>query len=116
MERQGLYERFKNLEWQQQLGNLASTLATVSTQSTIQQQDKLTCHLLREAALMIEWCAKDVPVDFHLELAAIQKECLAWRRAFPIETARSLLSIHARHQSERLLQIAGLLSKEMERI
>lgn len=109
MERQALYERFKTLDWQQQLGNLASTLATISTQSTIQAQDKLTSHLLREAALMIEWCAKNVPTDFHLELAAIQKECLAWIIAFPIESARNLLSIHARHQSERVLQMAGLL-------
>ena len=61
MERQALYERFKHLDWQQQLGNLASTLATISTQSMIEEQDKLTSHLLREAALMIEWCAKDEP-------------------------------------------------------
>jgi hypothetical protein len=109
MERQALYERFKTLDWQQQLGNLASTLATISTQSTIPAQDKLTSLLLREAALMIEWCAKNVPTDFHSELAAIQKECLAWNIAFPIESARSLLSIHARHQSERVLQMTGLL-------
>ena len=116
MERQALYERFKTLDWQQQLGNLASTLATVSTQSTIPEQDKLTSYLLREAALTIEWCAKDVPADFHLELAAIQKECLAWKRLFPIESARYLLSIHARHQSERVLQMAGLLSQELESV
>lgn len=29
MERQKLYERFTTLDWQQQLGNLASTLATI---------------------------------------------------------------------------------------
>lgn len=107
-----LYERFKTLDWQQQLGNLASTLATISTQSIIPEQDKLTSHLLREAALMIEWCAVGVPVDFQLELTAIQKECLAWKRSFPIEPARNLLSIHARHQSERVLQMTGLLSDE----
>jgi hypothetical protein len=112
MERQALYERFKTLDWQQQLGNLASTLATISTQSTIPKQDKLTSHLLREAALMIEWCAVGVPADFHLELAAIQKECLVWKRVFPVESARNLLSLHTRHQSERVLQMAGLLIDE----
>jgi hypothetical protein len=116
MERQALYDRLNSLSWQEQLGNLASTLATISTQSTIQEQDKLTSHLLREVALMIEWCAKNVPDEFHLELAAIQKECLAWQRAFPIETARDLLAVHTRHQSDRAIQMAGLLSKEVERV
>ena len=42
MERKALYEKIKTQTWQQQLGNLASTLATISTQATIPQQDKLT--------------------------------------------------------------------------
>lgn len=109
MERLVLYKRFKTLDWQQQLGNLASNLATVSTQSTVTQNDKLTRHLLREAALMIEWSAASVPKDFLLELAAMQRELLAWLRVFPIEEVRSLLSLHARNRSDRLLQMAGLL-------
>ena len=80
MERQALYERFQTLDWQQQLGNLASTLAKIATQSTKHKQDKLTSLLLREAALMIEWCATNVPQNFCLELAGMQKELLAWRR------------------------------------
>jgi hypothetical protein len=109
MERPALYERFKTLDWQQQIGNLASNLATVSTQSTVTQNDKLTRHLLREAALMIEWSAASVPKDFLLELAALQRELLAWLRVFPVEEVRSLLSLHARNRSDRLLQMAGLL-------
>lgn len=110
MERQALYERFKALDWQHQLGNLASTLATVSTQSIIPEQDKLTSHLMREAALMIEWCATNVPEIFLLELAAMQRELLAWKRVFPLEGVRNLLALHTRNQSDRLLQMAGLLS------
>jgi hypothetical protein len=112
MERQALYERFKSLDWQHQLGNLASTLATVSTQSTIPNQDKLTSYLMREAALMIEWSAANVPENFLLELAAMQRELLAWKRAFPIEGIRNLLALHTRNQSDRLLQMAGLLPNE----
>ncbi len=110
MERQALYERFKALDWQQQLGNLASTLATVSTQSIIPEQDKLTSHLMREAALMIEWCAANVPEKFLLELAAMQRELLAWKRVFPLDGVRNLLALHTRNQSDRLLQMARLLS------
>jgi hypothetical protein len=112
MERQALYERFKSLDWQHQLGNLASTLATVSTQSTIPNQDKLTNHLMREAALMIEWCAANVPEKFLLELAAMQRELLAWKRVFPLDGVRNLLALHTRNQSDRLLQMAGLLPDE----
>ncbi|MFB2916856.1 MULTISPECIES: hypothetical protein [Aerosakkonema] len=109
MERQKLYERFINLDWQQQLGNLASTLATISSQAIVEKHDLLTNHLLREAALMIEWCATNVPKEFLLELAGIQRELLAWQKAFPVEQARNILSLYARNQSDRLLQMAGLI-------
>lgn len=107
MEREALYERIKTQTWQQQLGNLASTLANISTQATIPQQDKLTTYLLRDAALIIEWCALNVPESFHPELAAIQKECLAWKKVFPEDATRNLLSIHTRHQSDRILEMTG---------
>jgi hypothetical protein len=42
-----------------------------------------------------------------LELAAMQRELLTWQRIWPVETARSLLALHARNQSDRILQIAG---------
>ena len=113
MERKALYEKIKAQSWQQQLGNLASTLATISTQATIPQQDKLTTYLLRDAALIIEWGAQNVPEPFHPELAAIQKECLAWKQVFPNEATRKLLSIHTRHQSDRILEMAGLSNDEM---
>ncbi|MDF0555044.1 hypothetical protein [Kamptonema sp. UHCC 0994] len=109
MERQALYQSFKTLNWQQQLGNLASTIATISTQSMIPQHDKLTHHLLREAALLIEWCAFNVPPDLQLELALLQREIMAWHKIYPLEEARNLLSLQTRHQSERILQMSGLL-------
>lgn len=112
MERQKLYERFITLDWQQQLGNLASTLATLSQQSTNPQQDTLTNHLLREAALMIEWSASNVPQEFLLELAGMQRELLAWRKDFPIESARNILSLYARNQADRLLEMSGLLEDD----
>lgn len=107
MKRQTLYENFKKLTWQQQLGNLASTLAKISTQSIEPQLDQLTLYLLREASLIIEWSAQNVPQQFHLELASIQRECLEWEKIFPIEDGRILLSLNTRHQSYRILYIAG---------
>ena len=37
----------------------------------------------------------------------MQRELLTWQRIWPVETARSLLALHVRNQSDRILQIAG---------
>jgi hypothetical protein len=112
MKRQTLYSRYSKLDWQQQLGNLASTLASLSNRATVPQHDLLTTSLLREAALMIEWCAANVPQKYLLELAGIQRELLTWEKAFPIEQARTILALHTRNQSDRLLQMAQLIEEK----
>lgn len=104
---EALYERYKKMTWQQQLGNMASTLARVSNNATVPEHDQVVTMCLREAAYFIEWSAPQVPPEFLLELAAMQREILAWRRVWPIEAARSLLALHSRNQSNRLLQMAG---------
>ncbi|MBI1880080.1 MAG: hypothetical protein HYR94_17985 [Chloroflexi bacterium] len=109
MENQSLRERYEVLDWPQQLGNLASTLARLSTRATSPQHDALVTSLLREAALLIEWSAPRVPSSFWLELATLQRELLAWHRVWPLDSARSLLALEARNRSDRLLQMAGLV-------
>jgi hypothetical protein len=109
MPRQHLRERFKNLDWKQQLGNLASTLARISTRTPYPEYDNLVVDLLQEAALFIEWGAPHAPDDLLLELATTQKEILAWKRVWPLEDARQLLTLFARNRSDRLLQMAGLV-------
>ena len=108
MERQQLQERFQQLEWEQQIGNLASTLARISSRSSSPKYDDLVSDLLREAALFIEWSASYVPETLLLDLAPLQREVLAWRRVWPQDTLRSLLSLQTRHISERLLRLANL--------
>lgn len=111
---QNLYEKFTALTWQKQLGNIASTLANISKQATIPQSDELTMYLLREVVLMIEWCAKNVPQSFHLELAIIQKELLAWQKVFPVDQVRNILALQLRNQADILLDFSGLLNSEFE--
>jgi hypothetical protein len=108
MERQSLYERFKTLSWQQQIGNIASTLANISRYADSPVYDELTKLSLREAALAIDWCVPNVPQQFLLDLAMMHREILAWWQVFPVEP-RSLLALHSRHQSDRLLVMAGLM-------
>jgi len=109
MDVEQLRERFATLDWPQQLGNLASTLARVSARASAPQYDTLVINLLREAALFIEWSAPHVPPAFRQELATMQREVLAWWRVWPVHPARALLVLHARNQSDRLLRMAGLI-------
>lgn len=110
MDTRQLQERFEKLDWKHQLGNLASTLARVSTRVTDPEYDDLVVDLLQEAALFIEWGVFYVPDNFLLELAAMQKEVLGWKRVWPLAAARSLLMLYARNRSDRLLEMAGLIN------
>jgi hypothetical protein len=103
-----LQARFEKLDWQKQLGNLASTLARVSSRASLPEHDHLVIDLLQEAALFIEWGVPRIPSTFLLELATMQKEILAWKRVWPLEAARPLLALYARNRSDRLLEMAEL--------
>jgi hypothetical protein len=105
---QSFGERYVRMTWRQQLGNLASTLARLSSRCSRPEHDLLVTHLLREAALLIEWGAPHTPSAVHPDLAAMQREVLAWRDHWPLDQARPLLALRARQMSEALLRMAGL--------
>lgn len=107
---QSFGERYVRMAWQQQLGNLASTLARLSSRCPRPEHDPLVADLLREAALLIEWSAPHTPPALHPDLAAMQHEVVAWRRDWPLDQARPLLALRARQMSEALLRMAGLVA------
>ena len=111
MQARELQERFERMDWRQQLGNLASTLARLSTRAPLAEYDALVVNLLQEAALVIEWSAAKAPQHALLQLATMQKEILAWQRLWPLAAARPLLALYARNRSDLLLQMAGLVEK-----
>jgi hypothetical protein len=106
--RQQLRQRYEKLDCTRQLGNLASTLARISSCATDPSHDSLVTDLLREAALFIEWSAPQVPTTLLPDLAAMQRELMAWRRGWPFERARPVMTLYARNASNRLLRMAGL--------
>ncbi len=108
MSRQSLRERYQQMAWPQQLGNLASTLARISSRCSCPEYDPLVANLLREAALLIEWSAPHTPPALHPDLAAMQREVVAWRQNWPLNQARSLLALRGRQMSEALLRVVGL--------
>ncbi|MGB9776753.1 MAG: hypothetical protein ACPL7C_09455 [Anaerolineae bacterium] len=108
-ERPEFRERFQQLPWPQQLGNLASTLARISSLCGQPEYDRLIRDLLREGAVLVEWSAASVPADLLPELAFLQREVLAWRAVWPLEGARHLLALRARLASDLLLYRAGFI-------
>jgi hypothetical protein len=107
--RQQLRQRYEKLDCTRQLGNLASTLARIASCATDPRHDSLVTDLLREAALFIEWSAPQVPTTLLPDLAAMQRELMAWRRGWPFERARPVMTLYARNASDRLLRMAGLV-------
>jgi hypothetical protein len=108
MKQRSFRERYKQMAWPQQLGNLASTMARLSSRCSRPEYDPLVLDLLREAALLIEWSAPHACSDIHPDLAAMQREVLAWRQDWPLDQARSLLALRARQMSDTLLRMAGI--------
>jgi hypothetical protein len=107
MNLESLEKKFKKMSWQQQIGNLASTLGRVSNQAKSAESDRIVLDGLREAAHIIEWSVPHVPAEFAFELVNMQRELSAWKRVWPVDNARYLLALHTRNQSHRLLQMAG---------
>ena len=107
MDREKLRQRFLQDEWPRQVGNLASTLGRLSSRAAAVRHDQMVADLLRQSALLMEWCAPNVPIEVAANLATMQRELVLWRRIWPNDPARSLLVLRARQMSDQLLDAAG---------
>lgn len=87
------------------LGNLASSLLRLSKWVRMKQRDESVIDLMHEIAWFMEWSGDLASV----ELADMQREICRWRRAWPIEPARSILAFRALQMSNRVLELSGLL-------
>jgi len=59
---------------------------------------------MREIAWLMEWSGDLASA----ELADMQREICRWRRVWPVEQARAILSLRALQMSNRILEISGL--------
>ncbi len=107
MDRDKLQRRYLRDEWPRQVGNLASTLARLSSRAGDARYDQVVASLLHEGTLFMEWCAPNVPPEVAVELASMQRELVLWRRIWPIDAARRLLALRTREMADRLLEAAG---------
>jgi hypothetical protein len=107
MDRDKLQKRYLQDEWPRQVGNLASTLARLSSRASDARFDPIVSDLLHEGTLLMEWCAPNAPLDIATELASMQRELVLWRRIWPNHASRPLLAFRAREMADRLLEAAG---------
>ena len=102
---QRLRERYLRDEPPVRLGNLASDLLRLGQWVQMRRNDDEIVDLMREIAWCMEWVGDSATA----ELADMQREICRWRRAWPAESARSILALRARQMSERVLEMSGLV-------
>ena len=86
------------------MGNLASSLLRLSNWVQKQHRDEAIIDLMREIAWFLEWNGDLASA----EIAAMQREICRWRRVWPVEQVRAILSLRALQMSNRILEISGL--------
>lgn len=107
-----LRDRFLRDPLSRRLGGLAATLGRVSSVARKSSDPANVARLLEEAKYLIEWTAADTEPEIASELVSIQTQINLWLRAWEkthqLREQRTLLSVHAKHWSNRVLDFSGL--------
>jgi hypothetical protein len=105
-------ERFLRDPLPRRLGGLAATLGRISSSARESSDPANVTRLLQEAKYLIEWTAADAEPEIAAELVSIQRQISLWLRAWEktnqLKEQRTLLSVHAKHWSDRALDFSGL--------
>ena len=108
-----LRSRFLNDPPPVRLGNLASSLARVSSCASRPAQHATVLTLLDECKHFIEWAGPEAEPDIQPELVRLQVELalwqLRWRRLQSGDSAARDLASTAREAADRVLGWSGLL-------
>ncbi len=105
-------ERYLRCNCRVRLGNLSSSLLRLNNWLTNHHRDDAIIDLMREIAWYMEWNGDMAPA----ELIDMQREMCRWRRAWPVEQARSILAFRARQISNRILELSGLLDQATHKV
>jgi len=108
-----LRERFLRDPLPRRLGGLSATLGRISSSARESSDSTNVAHLLEEAKYLIEWTAADAEPEIAAELVSMQTLITlwlkAWDKASQNKNQRTLLSVQAKHWSDRALDFSGLL-------
>lgn len=107
-----LRQRFLRDPLPLRLGGLAATLGRISSSARESSDPASVFRLLEEAKYLIEWTAADTEPEIAAELVSIQTQINLWLRAWEktnqLKEQRTLLSVQAKHWSDRTLDFSGL--------
>jgi hypothetical protein len=103
-----MHNRFMQDGGAVRMGNLASNLLRLCKWTQMRHKDDAIIDLMREIAWFMEWNG-DLALP---ELPNMQREVCRWRRVWPLEPARSILSLRARQMSDRILELSGLMNQD----
>jgi hypothetical protein len=115
MNHPGLKERYMSFSLPVRLGNLASSLAHLSTTAEMKSQHDHVPRMLRECKSFIEWTGPETEVEIAEQLVGLQVQLAIWQlswdsmRRDPIGTEQLVTS--ARASSDQVLQWSGLLDE-----
>lgn len=108
-----LRERFLRDPLPRRLGGLAATLGRISSSARESSDPATVVHLLEEAKYLIEWTAADTEPEVAAELVSMQTLVnlwlKAWDKASQNKQQRILLSVQAKHWSDKAMDFSGLL-------
>lgn len=108
-----LRERFLRDPLPRRLGGLAATLGRISSVARKSSDPTNVARLLEEAKYLIEWTAADTEPEVAAELVSMQTLInlwsKAWEKASQNKEQRTLLSVQAKHWSDRAMDFSGLI-------
>ena len=111
-----LKERFLRDPLPRRLGGLAATLGRVSSVARKSADPDNVVSLLEEAKYFIEWTAAETEPAIAAELVSMQTMINLWLRAWDKASRdkeqRTLLSVQAKHWSDRALDFSGLIEPQ----
>ncbi len=112
--KQKLRERFLRDPLPLRLHGLAAILSRVSSSARNSTDSLVVQNLLQEARYFIEWTAAEVEPEIGAELVSMQRLITLWLRAWEntrqYKQQRTLLSVQAKHWSDRAMDFSGLLT------
>ena len=108
-----LRERFLRDPLPRRLGGLAATMGRISSAARESSDPRNVARLLEEAKYLIEWTAADTDPEVAAELVFMQTLVnlwlKAWDKASENKQQRTLLSVQAKHWSDKAMDFSGLL-------
>ncbi len=108
-----LRERFLRDPLPRRLGGLAATLGRISSVARKSSDPANVARLLEEAKYLIEWTAADAEPEVAAELVSMQTLINLWSKAWEQDSQnkaqRTLLSVQAKHWSDRAMDFSGLV-------